>query len=163
MLKTRCKIQVKKAWWEINSTDAEGKPVVGIPADTIQKIFHWIGNEGHSVYWTARKLNEIVVKGPSGGIWSQDSVRYVMLNHCYTGQHKYNANARIPNPQRPLGDITGAVKRNLKRPKDVSEVVVFNVPPLVSEELWLLTFSPETDPTRIEIILSMCGRYQASN
>ena len=40
------------------------------------------------------------------------------------------------NPKRPLGDITGAVKRTLLRPKEEGEAVTFNVPQLVTEELW---------------------------
>ncbi len=60
-----------------------------------------------------------------------------MLNRCYTGRHKYNANSRVPNPKRPLGDITGAVKRTLVRPKPNGEAVEYNIPPLVTEELWL--------------------------
>lgn len=131
------KVHIKKAWWEVNSADQDGKPVPGSPADTIARTFEWIGHEGRTVYWVAKKLNEIGIKGPSGGSWSQDSVRYVMLNHCYTGQHQYNATARVPNPKRPLGDITGAVRRTLIRPKPSSEVVTFSVPSLVTEELWL--------------------------
>jgi len=131
------RIQIKKAWWEINSADAEGKSMAGSPADTITRIFNWVGNEGRTVYWVARKLNEIGIKGPSGGIWAQDSIRYIMLNHCYTGRHKYNANMRVPNPKRPLGDITGAVKRTLIRPKPSGEAVEFSIPPLVTEDLWL--------------------------
>jgi hypothetical protein len=110
--------------------------VPGSPADTVVKIFNWVGNEARTVYWVAKKLNETGIKGPTGGIWAQDSVRYVMLNHCYTGRHKYNATTRVPNPRRPLGDIAGAVKRTLIRPKPDGESVEFNIPPLVSEELW---------------------------
>ncbi|MDP2931706.1 MAG: recombinase family protein [Chloroflexota bacterium] len=131
------KIHIKKAWWELNGTGPDGKPVSGSPADTIVKIFHWVGNEGRTVYWVAKKLNEMGIKGPSGGIWAQDSVRYVMLNHGYIGRHQYNANARVPNPRRPLGDITGAVRRTLIRPKPAGEAVEFSIPPLVTEELWL--------------------------
>jgi len=107
--------------------------VPGSPADTITRIFNWVGIEGRSLYWVAKKLNEMDIKGPSGGHWAQDSIRYVMLNHCYTGRHKYNANTRVPNPKRPLGDITGAVRRTLIRPKPGGEAVEFNIPPLVTE------------------------------
>ncbi len=99
------KIQIKKAWWEVNSAGPDGKPVPGSPADVVTKMFHWIGNEGHTVYWVAKTLNGMCIPGPSGGIWSQDSIRYLMLNHCYTGKHKYNATTRIPNPKRPLGEL----------------------------------------------------------
>ncbi len=131
------RIQIKKAWWEINSADQEGKLIPGSPADTMTKIFQWIGNEGRTAYWVTKRLNEMGIKGPSGGKWAQDSIRYVMLNHCYTGHHKYNATIRVPNPKRPLGDITGAVRRTLIRPKPNSEAVEFSVPSLVSEELWV--------------------------
>jgi len=106
------KIQIKKAWWELNSADPDGMLVPWSPADVITRIFNWVGNEGHTTHWVARNLNQIGIKGPGGGIWAQDSIRYLMLNHCYTGQHKYNANMRVPNPRRPLGDITGAVKNS---------------------------------------------------
>ncbi|MBI2846262.1 MAG: recombinase family protein [Chloroflexi bacterium] len=131
------RIQIKRAWWELNSLGPDDQPLPGSPADTVVKIFNWIGNEGRSVHWVAKRLNEMGLKGASGGFWAQDSVRYLMLNHCYTGQHKYNANSRVPNPKRPLGDITGAVRRTLIRAKPAGEAVSFNVPPLISEELWL--------------------------
>jgi hypothetical protein len=44
---------------------------------------------------------------------------------------------RVPNPKRPLGDITGAVRRTLIRPKPEGEAVEFAIPPLVTQELWL--------------------------
>jgi len=43
---------------------------------------------------------------------------------------------RVPNPKSPLGDVTGAVKRTLLRPKPAGEAVEFNVPALISDDLW---------------------------
>ncbi len=126
------RIQIKKAWWEIDSIDPEGKMIPWSPADVMTRIFNWVGNEGHTSYWVARKLNEMGIKSPSGGIWIQSSVRYLLLNHCYTGKHKYNAYTTVPNPKRPLGDITGAVRRTLRRPKPDGEAVEYHIPPLVS-------------------------------
>jgi len=93
------RIQVTRAWWEIDSLGEDDKPLPWNRADVVTKMFNWIGNEGHTVYWVAKTLNEMGIKGPSGGIWSQDSVRYIMLNHCYTGKHKYNATTRVANPR----------------------------------------------------------------
>jgi hypothetical protein len=42
----------------------------------------------------------------------------------------------VPNPARPLGDITGQVRRTILRPKPQEEWVFFNVPQLVSDDLW---------------------------
>lgn len=131
------RIRIKKAWWEIDCIDGEGKVVPGSPADALAKAFQWIGNEGHSAFKAARKLNELGIHRPTGGTWSDNSLRHVLINHCYTGKHRYNANCRVPNPSRPLGDVTGVVKRTLVRPKPSGETVEYNIPALVSEELWL--------------------------
>ena len=42
----------------------------------------------------------------------------------------------VPNPARPLGDVTGQVKRTILRDKPKEEWVFFNVPQIVSGELW---------------------------
>lgn len=130
------RIQIKRAWWEVDKPGEDGKPVPGSPADTVTNIFKWLGNENRSCFWAARKLNEVGIKGPSGGQWTGNLLRRVVLNHCYTGKSQYNARARVPNPKRPLGDVTEAVKRTLIRPKPAGEAVTYSVPALVSEELW---------------------------
>lgn len=130
------RIRIKKAWWEIDSLDQEGKVVQGSPADAIVKVFQWIGNEGCTAFKAARKLNELGIPRPSGGTWTSNSLCHILLNHCYTGKHHYNANCRVPNPSKPLGDVTGAVRRTLVRPKASGEAVEYSIPPLVSEELW---------------------------
>jgi len=43
----------------------------------------------------------------------------------------------VPNPDRPLGDITAEIKRSILRPKPEGERVHFKIPILVDEELWL--------------------------
>jgi hypothetical protein len=96
----------------------------------------WIGTEGQTSYWVTNKLNQLGIRAPAGGTWSPSKVYSVVYNHCYTGKHAYNAKMRVPNPHKPLGDVTGAVKRTLLRPKPDGEAVEFNVPALVSEELW---------------------------
>jgi len=133
---TEGRIQIKKAWWEIDSSDQDSKPVPGSPADYIVKIFEWLGNEGRTLCWVEKKLRELEIKTSAGGEWTANSLRRLVLNHCYTGNHAYNANSRIPNPERPLGDVTGMIKRTLLRPKPAGEAVMCNVPVLVSEELW---------------------------
>lgn len=84
----------------------------------------------------ANKLNEMGIKAPEGGKWSPARVANIVHHHCYTGNHAYNANSRVPNPDRPLGDITAEVKRTLLRPKTEEEWVKFKVPALIIEELW---------------------------
>ena len=40
-------------------------------------------------------------------------------------------------PKKPLGDLTLGIKRTLIRPKPDNEKVIYDVPPLIAEELWL--------------------------
>jgi DNA invertase Pin-like site-specific DNA recombinase len=130
------RVRIKRAWWEVDKLDSEGNPILHSPADTVTNIFIWIGNEGQTSYWVTNKLNQLGIKAPAGGTWSPSKVYSIVYNHCYTGKHVYNAKMRVPNPHKPLGDVTGAVKRTLLRPKPDGEAVEFNVPALVSEELW---------------------------
>jgi DNA invertase Pin-like site-specific DNA recombinase len=130
------KVRIKRAWWEVNEADSGGTPVPLTPADIVVNIFSWIGNEGRTSYWVTDKLNQLGIKAPGGGTWAPSKVYSIVYNHCYTGKHTYNARMRVPNPKKPLGDVTGAVKRTILRPKPDGEAVEFKVPALVSEELW---------------------------
>jgi len=76
------------------------------------------------------------IKAPSSGKWSPTSVCLLAHRQCYTGKHRYNANARVHNPNRPLGDVTGSVGRTVLRPKPEGEAVEFTVPALISNDLW---------------------------
>ena len=68
-------------------------------------------------------------------MWSPNTVAKIVHRECYSGKHAYNVNSRVPNPDRPLGDITAEVKRTLLRPKPQQEWVNFQIPPLVSKNL----------------------------
>ncbi|MFC1908528.1 zinc ribbon domain-containing protein, partial [Chloroflexota bacterium] len=48
----------------------------------------------------------------------------------------YNKAWYITNPERPLKDITAEVRRTIRRPKPEDDWAHFEVPALVSEELW---------------------------
>ena len=130
------KVLIKKAWWDLDKLDTDGTAVAGSPADTVTRIFNWVGGEERTTFWVTAKLNEMGVRAPGGGTWSPNKVCRVIYHQCYTGKHRYNAYARVPNPKNPLGDITGAIRRSLLRPKAEGESVEFNVPHLVSEQLW---------------------------
>jgi len=76
------------------------------------------------------------ITAPEGGRWSPARVSYMLHHRCYTGNHAYNTAARVPNPSRPLGDITAEIRRTLRRPKPQEEWIAFKVPSLVAEGLW---------------------------
>lgn len=130
------RIRVLKAWWEIDATNDEGKPAEKSPAWVVTRIFAWIGQEGRTAWWVARHLNDMGIPAPHGGLWGPNKVCKVVHRRCYTGRNSYNSGCMVPNPARPLGDVTGQVRRTILRPKPPEEWVFYDVPQLVSEDLW---------------------------
>jgi hypothetical protein len=129
--------KVLRAWWEINELGPDGEPVWGSPAWVVTQIFVWLGDEGRTAYWVAKKLNELKIPPPCRASWAPKTVIKVAGRKCYTGKAEYNANGRVPNPDRPLGDLTLGIKRTLIRPKPDGEKVTFEVSALTAEEQWL--------------------------
>ena len=74
------------------------------------------------------------IRPPLRTSWSPKTVIKIVDRKCYTGKAEYNANGRVPNPERPLGDLTLGIKRTLIRPKPDGEKVIFDVPSLITEE-----------------------------
>jgi len=129
------RVHVKRAWWEINEPGPDGRPLWGSPAWVVIQMFTWVGEQGRTFHWVAKQLNDKGIKTAEGRKWSPNTVAKIVHRECYSGSHAYNVNSRVPNPSRPLGDITAEVKRTLLRPKPQQEWVSFQIPPLVSEEL----------------------------
>jgi DNA invertase Pin-like site-specific DNA recombinase len=129
--------KVLRAWWEIDELGPDGEPVYGSSAWVVIQIFVWIGDEGRTAYWVASKLNELGIRPPYRTSWAPKTVIKIAGRRCYTGKAEYNANGRVPNPDRPLGDLTLGIKRTLVRPKPDNEKVTFEVPALITEEQWL--------------------------
>ncbi|MDP2918644.1 MAG: recombinase family protein [Dehalococcoidia bacterium] len=130
------KVHIKKAWWEIDRMSDDITSAKDSPAWIVQQVFHWIGEEGLTAWRVARKLNEMEVHSPRGEKWGPNSVCKLVRRACYTGKNAYNSKSMVPNPARPLGDVTGQVKRTILREKPKEEWVFFNVPQIVPDELW---------------------------
>jgi DNA invertase Pin-like site-specific DNA recombinase len=129
--------KVLRAWWEIDELGPDGEPVQGSPSQVVAQVFVWIGDEGRTAYWVAAKLNELKIRPPCRTTWAPKTVIKIVSHKCYTGKAEYNANGRVPNPERPLGDLTLGIKRTLVRPKPDNEKVSFEVPSLITEEIWI--------------------------
>ena len=78
--------------------------MVGSPAWVVKQIFTWTGDEGRTAYWVASHLNELEIHPLYRTTWAPKTVIKMVYRHCYTGKAEYNANGRVPNPERPLGD-----------------------------------------------------------
>ena len=129
--------KVLRAWWEMDELGPDGEPVWGSPAWVVIQIFNWLGDEGRTAYWAASKLNELGIRPPYRTSWAPKTIIKMAGRKCYTGKAEYNANGRVPNPERPLGDLTLGIKRTLIRPKPEGEKVTFEVPALITEARWL--------------------------
>jgi site-specific DNA recombinase len=129
------RLHVKQAWWEVDELGPDGKPLWGRPAWVVVQIFIWVGEEGRTLHWVVKQLNEMGIKSAEGRRWSPGKVHKIVHRECYAGSHTYNVTTRVPNPNKPLGDITAEVKRTLLKPKPQQEWVTFRIPPLVSEDL----------------------------
>jgi hypothetical protein len=129
------RMHVKQAWWEVDELGPDGKLVCRSPAWVVVQIFTWVGEEGRTLHWVVKQLNDMGIKTAEGRNWSPGKVHKIVHRKCYSGNHAYNVNARVPNPDRPIGDITAEVKRTLLKPKPQQEWVTFQVPSLVSEDL----------------------------
>jgi hypothetical protein len=130
------KLRIKKAWWDVDKKDSEETLIENSPAWVVTQVFRWVGVESRTSWWVAKHLNDRGIKAPQGGLWSPNGVCKVVRRVCYTGKNAYNSKRMVPNPARPLGDVTRQVKRTILRPKPAEEWVFFNVPQLIPEELW---------------------------
>ena len=129
------RVHIKRAWWEIDEIGSDGEPLWRSPAWVVIQTFTWVGEEGRTMHWVTNQLNDMGIKTAEGRKWSPGKIAKIVHRLCYSGSHTYNVNARVPNPARPLGDITAEVKRTLLKPKPEQEWVNFQIPPLVSNDL----------------------------
>jgi hypothetical protein len=70
--------------------------------------------------------------------WSPSRISFIIKKHCYTGHHVYNKAAYVPNPKKPIGDVTYAIRRAVRQLKPENEWAQFEIPPLISEKQWEL-------------------------
>lgn len=127
---------IMRAWWEINELDPDGNPIWGSEAWVVVQAYRWVGIENRSPYWVAKELNRLGIRPRYAAYWSPELVKFNIWKRCYTGKHAYNTAHYVHNPDRPLGDITGEIKRTVRKPKPEEDHVKFEVPRLVSDELW---------------------------
>jgi hypothetical protein len=125
-----------KAWWDINELDDKGNHVWGSEAWIVVNIFNWVAIQNRSPYRVAKELNRLGIKPRYADYWSPSMVAFVIKKYCYTGRHAYNTAHYVSNPNRPFGDITSEEKCTIRRPRPEEEHVRFDIPSLVSDELW---------------------------
>jgi hypothetical protein len=67
----------------------------------------------------------------------------------------------MPNPKKPLGDITGAVKRTIRQPKPEEERVLFKVPVLVPTSSWELANNNLAEREEYRSLVARAGLLSA--
>ena len=64
-------------------------------ANIVRQIFDWYVNENVGTSLIAKRLNELGVKSPRGGLWSSDSIRTILENIHYIGKVRWNARKAV--------------------------------------------------------------------
>jgi len=70
---------------------SEGQALVNEKeAETIRGIFQWFTSADDGITKIANRLNDMGKPGPGGKRWYKQTVRYILSNQTYIGQHIYN-------------------------------------------------------------------------
>ena len=131
-----------KAWWKIEEVSEDNELIEGSPGWVVHQIFIWIGAQERTQYWVTAELNKLHNDYPHlyrplyGEKWYPKMVGEIVAKESYTGKAFYNRTHRVPNPNKPLGDLTMEIKKTLTREKPDSERVPFEVPAITTHELW---------------------------
>jgi hypothetical protein len=148
--KYRCKAEITsrgrrkiaEAWWELDNVNENGELDWGSPVWVVQMIYKWAGNENRTQYWISSTLNKLRIENPDlfrplyGNRWAPKMIGDICARESYFGKGVFNKYKRIPNPEKPLKDLTEEMPRTLLRPKPAEEWHYFTVPALTSKELW---------------------------
>ena len=127
---------VVNAWWEIDALGSDGELLHPSPVWVVRQIFTWVGEESRTLYWATQQLNGMGIKTADGVDWNPAKLQRLVRRQCYTGRHAYNVHSRVPDPDRPITDITAEIRRTRLQKKPEHEWVRYEVPALVSEEVW---------------------------
>jgi hypothetical protein len=138
----RGRTRILKAWWEIDEISKDNEFIERSPGWVVHQIFIWIGGQERTQYWVTAELNKLhndyphLYKPLYGEKWFPKMVGEIVAKESYTGKAYYNRTHRVPNPNKPLGDLTMEIKKTLTREKPESERVPFEVPAITTHQLW---------------------------
>jgi hypothetical protein len=138
----RGRTRILKAWWEIEEISEDNELIWGSPGWVVHQIFIWIGSQERTQYWVTEELNKLhkdylhLFRPLYGERWFPKMVGEIVAKESYTGKAYYNKTHRVPDPNKPLGDLTMEIKKTLTRLKPESERVAFEVPAITTIDLW---------------------------
>lgn len=73
------------ASWEIDSLDPDGPLVYGSEAWIVNQVFQWVGTENRTLYWVAKKLNQMSLKPRYAKEWSPSLISSMVKNIAILG------------------------------------------------------------------------------
>lgn len=140
-----------------------------VEAEVVQMIFDMYVNEDLGRTTICRRLNEMGAPSRHGGLWTKDSVKYIIENEHYLGKVRWNW--RKSTKVVEDGEI-----KNLRTTAKVGEYLVFEGrhPAIISEELFERARAKRSKnpPTKIKnkvinafagILYCQCGRMMAKS
>lgn len=100
-------------------------------ADLVRTIFDWFNNEGVSPRTLSDRLNDMQLKGPTGGPWNRDTIRNILRNPHYIGKVAFNQIKLTPVLEN--GEV---VHKRLQQPKENVIIVEGKHPAIVDTKVW---------------------------
>lgn len=105
-------------------------------APIVQQVFHWIGNEGMTLYKAADRLNALGIATPTGKapLWKVSTLSRMLANPAYTGETYAYRRFVVPSKKHRPG--TKKHVSTVARPIEEQVLLPDATPQLISPELW---------------------------
>lgn len=107
-------------------------------ADVVQKIFHWIADEGLTIRAVIKRLHKLKIypRKRKRDIWGNGPVCRLLRNEAYIGQSHYNKSISAV-PENPKNhEKYKRVKKSSRRMRPKEEWVPLKVPVIIEQELF---------------------------
>lgn len=118
----------KQSHWIVNEQEA----------DVVRKIFHWVADEGSTIYGVVKRLDQegIIPRKRKRNQWGKSTVARLLKNEAFIGKAYYNKHRAI-EPKHPMK--TGKYRRNKKTSRELrsrDEWLVITVPRIIDDDLF---------------------------
>ncbi|MFZ5534581.1 MAG: recombinase family protein, partial [Patescibacteria group bacterium] len=110
-----------------------------LEVEGVRYIFNAYAKRGLKIGEIADELNQNAQKLPPRGVrWGYSTVQAILKQPAYTGKTHYNRTQRCEDRLgQPKKQGRGLKRTGARKPRPKEEWIPMNVPPLVSEDLWL--------------------------
>jgi site-specific DNA recombinase len=111
--------------------------VVPEKAELVREIFRWVAEEGLTVLGVSRRLMEVGVRAPKGGVrWGASTVQNLLKNRAYIGEFCLNRIMVVEPTQPPQPGVYRRTRKCAQRTRPQEEWIVVAGPAVVDTGLF---------------------------